>query len=249
MAKATLLGPETHQHWTERVPREAAQGLRLCHPGVEVTFDQRTGAVAEALLEASLDAELLVLGSRALRGLSGVLVGSAGRSVVARAEDVPAASEPLAAGAASRDAIPQGVLFDWLNEGSGGLFCSAGRTPPGSHPEPGGATHGCIRAVGCGVGDSSGRSRRTRSVSGRVPGCRPDGGCGCSHADLRALSDLGPCVERGGSMPLLKIAQGCTRSMGSAVLGCRFTCPSAWGRSPDGGWAHSVPVTDLCFKC
>ncbi|MFE7901023.1 universal stress protein [Streptomyces sp. NPDC057424] len=86
MAKAPVLGAETHQHWTERVPREAAQGLRLRHPGVEVAFVQRTGSVAEALLEASRDAELLVLGSRALSGLSGFLVGSAGQSVVARAE-------------------------------------------------------------------------------------------------------------------------------------------------------------------
>ncbi|MET9395309.1 universal stress protein [Streptomyces sp. NPDC006624] len=86
MAQAPLLGAETHQHWTERVPREAAEELRRRHPGVEVTFEQRTGAVAEALLDASRDAELLVLGSRALSGLSGFLVGSAGQSVVARAE-------------------------------------------------------------------------------------------------------------------------------------------------------------------
>ncbi|MEV0244775.1 universal stress protein [Streptomyces sp. NPDC050674] len=86
MAQAPLLGAETHQHWTERVPREAAEGLRLRHPGVGVTYEQRTGAPAEALLEASRDAELLVLGSRALSGLSGFLVGSVGQSVVARAE-------------------------------------------------------------------------------------------------------------------------------------------------------------------
>ncbi|MGW2643273.1 universal stress protein, partial [Streptomyces sp. NPDC001348] len=29
MAQAPLLGAETHQHWTERIPRETAEGLRL----------------------------------------------------------------------------------------------------------------------------------------------------------------------------------------------------------------------------
>ncbi|MDT0386147.1 universal stress protein [Streptomyces dubilierae] len=86
MAQAPLLGAETHQHWTERIPREAAEGLRLRHPGVEVTTEQRAGTPAEVLLEAARDVELLVLGSRALSGLAGFLVGSVGQSVVARAE-------------------------------------------------------------------------------------------------------------------------------------------------------------------
>ncbi|WP_069737847.1 universal stress protein [Streptomyces sp. EN27] len=86
MAQAPLLGAETHQHWTERVPREAAEGLRLRHPGVGVSTEQRTGAPVEALVEAARDAELLVLGSRALSGLSGFLVGSVGQAVIARTE-------------------------------------------------------------------------------------------------------------------------------------------------------------------
>jgi nucleotide-binding universal stress UspA family protein len=86
MAQAPLLGAETHQHWTERIPREAAEGLRLRHPGVEVSTEQRAGAPAEVLLDAARDAELLVLGSRALSGLTGFLIGSVGQSVVARAE-------------------------------------------------------------------------------------------------------------------------------------------------------------------
>ncbi|NEE05406.1 universal stress protein [Streptomyces sp. SID7499] len=86
MAQAPILGAETHQHWTERIPREAAEGLRLRHPRVEVTTEQRAGAPAELLLEAARDAELLVLGSRALGGLAGFLVGSVGQSVVARTE-------------------------------------------------------------------------------------------------------------------------------------------------------------------
>ncbi|MDH6514147.1 nucleotide-binding universal stress UspA family protein [Streptomyces sp. SAI-135] len=86
MAQAPLLGAETHQHWTERIPREAAQGLRLRHPGVEVSTEQRSGTPADVLLDAARDAELLVLGSRALSGIGGFLVGSVGQSVAARAE-------------------------------------------------------------------------------------------------------------------------------------------------------------------
>ncbi|MEU9558667.1 universal stress protein [Streptomyces fumanus] len=86
MAQAPLLGPETHAHWTERIPREAAEGLRLRHPGLRVTTEQRSGAPADVLVEAARDAGLLVLGSRALGGLGGFLVGSVGQSVVARTE-------------------------------------------------------------------------------------------------------------------------------------------------------------------
>ncbi|MFD4511157.1 universal stress protein [Streptomyces sp. NPDC058457] len=86
MAQAPLLGPETHQHWTERIPRESAEGLRLRHPGVEVVSEQLSGGAGEVLVEASKSAALLVLGSRALGGVGGFLVGSVGLSVVAHAE-------------------------------------------------------------------------------------------------------------------------------------------------------------------
>ncbi|MFI8191628.1 universal stress protein [Streptomyces sp. NPDC085946] len=86
MAQAPLLGAETQQHWTERIPREAAEGLRLRHPGVEVRTEQHAGTPSDVLVEAARDAELLVLGSRALSGLGGFLVGSVGQSVVARTE-------------------------------------------------------------------------------------------------------------------------------------------------------------------
>ncbi|MEV4230387.1 universal stress protein [Streptomyces bobili] len=88
MAQAPLLGAETQQHWSERIPRETAEGLRLRHPGVEITQRQLTGTPADVLAEAAKDAELLVLGSRALSGLGGFLVGSVGLSVVAHT-DVP----------------------------------------------------------------------------------------------------------------------------------------------------------------
>ncbi|GAA3775856.1 universal stress protein [Streptomyces chiangmaiensis] len=86
MAQAPLLGPETHQHWTERIPREAAEGVRLRHPGLDVTTEQLSGRPADVLVSVANDAELLVLGSRALGGIGGFMVGSVGLSVVAHAE-------------------------------------------------------------------------------------------------------------------------------------------------------------------
>ncbi|MEV6291422.1 universal stress protein [Streptomyces sp. NPDC051896] len=86
LAEATHGGAETLRHWTERIPREAAEGLRLRHPGVEVTTEQLTGLPSEALVRAAQDAELLVLGSRRLGGIGGFLVGSVGLAVVAHTE-------------------------------------------------------------------------------------------------------------------------------------------------------------------
>ncbi|WP_190014755.1 universal stress protein [Streptomyces lucensis] len=86
MAQGPLLGAETHQHWTERIPREAAEGLRLRHPGVEVVTEQRSGSPGETLTAAGDEGELVVLGSRGLSGVGGFLVGSVGLAVVAHAE-------------------------------------------------------------------------------------------------------------------------------------------------------------------
>ncbi|WP_405952545.1 universal stress protein [Streptomyces prunicolor] len=86
LAQAPLMGAETQQQWSERIPREAGEGLRLRHPDLDVTEDQLTGPTADALVDAAKDAELLVLGSRGLSGVGGFLVGSVGLSVVARAE-------------------------------------------------------------------------------------------------------------------------------------------------------------------
>ncbi|MFE9774571.1 universal stress protein [Streptomyces sp. NPDC005931] len=86
MAEAPLLGAETQQHWSERVPREAAEGLRLRHPGVDVIKDQRPGRAAEVLVKAAEESELLVLGSRGMSGFGGFLVGSVGLAVIAHLE-------------------------------------------------------------------------------------------------------------------------------------------------------------------
>ncbi|MCD7442277.1 universal stress protein [Streptomyces lincolnensis] len=86
MAQAPLLGAETRQHWTERIPRETSEGLRLRHRGLDVTTEQLSGRPAEVLTDVARDAELLVLGSRGLGGIGGFVVGSVGLAVVAHAE-------------------------------------------------------------------------------------------------------------------------------------------------------------------
>ncbi|MGV9457177.1 universal stress protein [Streptomyces sp. NPDC003635] len=86
MAQAPLLGAQTQAHWSERIPREAAEGLRLRHPGVDVAVQQIPGRPMDVLAEAAKDAELLVLGSRGLSGVGGFLVGSVGMMVIARTE-------------------------------------------------------------------------------------------------------------------------------------------------------------------
>ncbi|WP_340375288.1 universal stress protein [Streptomyces sp. SS7] len=85
-SQAPLLGAETRRRWSAKIPRHAAEGLRLRHPGVDVTADQLTGRPSEVLSDAAKDAELLVLGSRGLSGIGGFLVGSVGSAVVAHTE-------------------------------------------------------------------------------------------------------------------------------------------------------------------
>ncbi|MER6221279.1 universal stress protein [Streptomyces sp900105755] len=84
VSQAPLVGPETGQHWTRQIPGEAAEGLRLRHPGLEVLTEQLTGLVPDALCEAADSAELLALGSRGFGGIGGFVVGSVSLAVVAR---------------------------------------------------------------------------------------------------------------------------------------------------------------------
>ncbi|MER5940417.1 universal stress protein [Streptomyces sp. NPDC001928] len=86
MAQAPLLGAETRQHWTEHIPRDVDEGIRARHPGLDVITEQLSGWPAETLVDVAKDAELLVLGSRGMSGIGGLLVGSVGLSVVGRVE-------------------------------------------------------------------------------------------------------------------------------------------------------------------
>lgn len=85
-AQTPLLGAETHEYWTERICRETGDGIRLRHPGLDVTGEQLSGRPADVLVSAAKDAELLVLGSRGLGGVGGFVAGSVGLSVVAHAD-------------------------------------------------------------------------------------------------------------------------------------------------------------------
>ncbi|GHE45080.1 universal stress protein [Streptomyces capitiformicae] len=109
MAQAPLLGAETQTHWSERIPREAAAGLRLRHPGVEITVEQLTGRASEVLVAAAKDSELLVLGSRGLSGLGGFLVGSIGQAVVAHAETPVVLVRAWEQAADEREMDPAGI--------------------------------------------------------------------------------------------------------------------------------------------
>ncbi|SEC16308.1 Nucleotide-binding universal stress protein, UspA family [Streptomyces sp. 2231.1] len=86
VARTPLLDLEKYRQWAERTAHESAEGIRLRHPGLDVTAEVLTGTVADVLCEAAGHAELLVLGSRGLGRLGGHLVGSVALAVVARAE-------------------------------------------------------------------------------------------------------------------------------------------------------------------
>ncbi|WP_329234127.1 universal stress protein [Streptomyces canus] len=109
MAQAPLLGAETQAHWSERVPRETAEGLRLRHPGVHVETEQIPGRPADALAGAAKAAELLVLGSRGLSGIGGFLVGSVGMAVVADTEIPVVLVRAGEQGADEHEADPAGI--------------------------------------------------------------------------------------------------------------------------------------------
>ncbi|MGW0080413.1 universal stress protein [Streptomyces sp. NPDC003393] len=73
------------RHLARRVLREAEEHIRATAPGVRLTDEQVEGPAAAALLKAAEGAELLVLGSRGLSGITGLLVGSVALEVAARA--------------------------------------------------------------------------------------------------------------------------------------------------------------------
>ncbi|MFF9060495.1 universal stress protein [Streptomyces sp. NPDC014882] len=109
MAQAPLLGAETQAHWTERIPREAAAGVGLRHPGVEVTGEQLSGPAGDVLAEAANSAELLVLGSRGLSGIGGFMIGSVGLSAVAHTERPVVLVRALEGAADEHEPDPAGI--------------------------------------------------------------------------------------------------------------------------------------------
>jgi nucleotide-binding universal stress UspA family protein len=69
----------------ERVLSEAAHLARMTSPGTSVGTTLATGAAAVELLESAAEAQMLVVGHRGLGGFSGLLLGSVGVTVTARA--------------------------------------------------------------------------------------------------------------------------------------------------------------------
>lgn len=69
----------------ERVLSEAAHLARVTSPGTSVETTLVTGAAAAELLESAAEARMLVVGHRGLGGFSGLLLGSVGVTVTARA--------------------------------------------------------------------------------------------------------------------------------------------------------------------
>ncbi|MFD4975678.1 universal stress protein [Streptomyces sp. NPDC058424] len=73
------------RHVARRTLRQAEEHIRGSVPDVRLTDEQVEGPATAALLKATEQAELLVLGSRGLSGFTGVLVGSVAQGVVATA--------------------------------------------------------------------------------------------------------------------------------------------------------------------
>ncbi|WP_129305295.1 universal stress protein [Streptomyces sp. L2] len=84
--RTPLLDPDRYQRWAEQLTDESAEGLRLRHPGIDVTTERLTGTVADILCEAAGYADMLVLGSRGLGVPGRFMTGSVSLGVVARAE-------------------------------------------------------------------------------------------------------------------------------------------------------------------
>jgi len=70
--------------WSARLLSETQAELTRRHPGLRVTTEQQAEQAVTVLLTAAEEAELLVLGSRGLHGVTGFLLGSVALTVVAR---------------------------------------------------------------------------------------------------------------------------------------------------------------------
>ncbi|MFG2194865.1 universal stress protein [Streptomyces sp. NPDC048639] len=76
---------DTQRDWATRLLHEAEERIKGLHPELSVTTELVSGTPVAALLAASADAALLVLGSRGLGGVVGFLLGSTGLETLAEA--------------------------------------------------------------------------------------------------------------------------------------------------------------------
>ncbi|MEV5973037.1 universal stress protein [Streptomyces sp. NPDC051921] len=81
-----LVSREPSESWAEEMLTRTAAALRERRPGLAVTTRLLPSQPVPSLIAAAEDAELLVLGSRAMSGMAGYLVGSVGMTVTGRTE-------------------------------------------------------------------------------------------------------------------------------------------------------------------
>ncbi|MFI9583879.1 universal stress protein [Streptomyces sp. NPDC052236] len=84
--RTRLVDPAAARGWGERRLSTAARRLRRSHPDLQVQTAWIPGDAVPTLCAAGDEAELLVLGSRGLSGLTGFLAGSVSLAVLARTE-------------------------------------------------------------------------------------------------------------------------------------------------------------------
>ncbi|MFF8602191.1 universal stress protein [Streptomyces sp. NPDC015232] len=107
--------------WAEELLARTAAALRERRPGLSVTTGLLPGAPVAALVGAADEAELLVLGSRALGAVAGYFLGSVGLSVaglverpvvLVRAADAPVPSDaPVSVGVDVREPADEVLAF------------------------------------------------------------------------------------------------------------------------------------------
>lgn len=93
-------GPDPRRGEADPLLREAREELLARHPRLRIGTESLGGRPAAALAGAAADADMLVLGSRGLGTLAGVVLGSVGMAVVHALE------RPVVLVRAARDAAP-----------------------------------------------------------------------------------------------------------------------------------------------
>lgn len=79
-------GPAGRRHWADGLLTDAAERLRSDHSSLALSTRALPGLPASVLAAEAADADLLVLGSRALGGVMGFLLGSVGRKTISMTE-------------------------------------------------------------------------------------------------------------------------------------------------------------------
>ncbi|MEU5438725.1 universal stress protein [Streptomyces sp. NPDC020719] len=105
-------GPDSDERRAERMLDKVYEQLRERHPGVDVTAEQVPGRPVEILRTAVDEAEVLVLGSRALSTLAGFVTGSVSMAVLAHARRPVVLVRPTGSADAGEAAEPEDEARD-----------------------------------------------------------------------------------------------------------------------------------------